>query len=275
MSELVLLHYNQPMTTSLAIAACTENEHDSVLLMVRKYVDEIREFGELVLKIADPGISRFEISGQQFEIENSRDKKGRPTEIAFLNEGQAMFLLTLMRNSPVVVAFKKALVKAFLELRDRVTQPSFVTADPAHGADLVVSADRTFRAYLRSARSSGLRLPAALQLANRLTLQRTGMDMLADMQIDPEAAAAQATALPDDLQPLRAWIDTRAESNVFYRLADIVLEAFPGLVGREFRGTMARSGPVLRAAGFRSKKMRLNGTPLTSYWFLPAQSKGE
>ncbi|MEK5765174.1 hypothetical protein VXE39_20790, partial [Acinetobacter junii] len=35
-----------------------------------------------------------------------------------LNEQQATFLMTLMRNSPRVIEFKKALVKAFFETRE-------------------------------------------------------------------------------------------------------------------------------------------------------------
>jgi hypothetical protein len=66
--------------------------------------------------------------------------------------------------------------------------PTFLTGNPSHGADLVVAADRTFRSFMRAARSSGLRLPQALAVANRQTLARTGMDMLAELGVVPEDA---------------------------------------------------------------------------------------
>lgn len=43
--------------------------------------------------------------------------RGRHTRYAVLNEQQSYFLMTLMRNSPRVIDFKKALVKAFFEAR--------------------------------------------------------------------------------------------------------------------------------------------------------------
>lgn len=112
-----------------------------------------------------------------------------------------MFLMTLMRNSEIVVAFKKALVKGFLELRDRVkaSQPAFTTQNLSHGADLVVAADRTFRGFLRSARSSGMSWALALQAANRQTIARTGTDMLHELGVVPEEPAAHIeTDRPQD-----------------------------------------------------------------------------
>ena len=41
----------------------------------------------------------------------------KATEYAILDEQQATFLMTLLKNSPRVIAFKKALVKAFFEAR--------------------------------------------------------------------------------------------------------------------------------------------------------------
>lgn len=185
MSELVLLHHNEPMTTSLAVAACTENEHASVLVMIQKYVDEFRSFGEVVFQIAEPGISRFQIGQREFEIANSRDKRGRPTEFAWLNEGQSTFLMTLLRNSPVVIQFKVALVKAFFELRDRLSAvspaPTFGAVN--HRADIWVSADRTFRAMMRSGRSAGLPLPSVLRRASEIAQRETGIDIITEMGV--------------------------------------------------------------------------------------------
>jgi phage regulator Rha-like protein len=182
MSEIVLLHHNEPMTTSLAVAAGTDNEHDSVILLVRKYLDDLENFGKVGFEMAPEGISRFEIGNSVVEVKNQRDSKGRRTEFAFLNEPQATLLITFMRNSDTVRRFKVALVKAFYELRDKLAAavppaPTFMAVD--HRADVIVSADRTFRAIMRSSRAVGLRLPRAIERANFVTRQQTGIDMLA------------------------------------------------------------------------------------------------
>ena len=65
----------------------------------------------------------------------------------------------------------------------------------SHGADIQVAADRTFRAITRSGRVAGLPLAAALRRANAVTLARTGIDMLADL--DAEDHLQQLESLPD------------------------------------------------------------------------------
>jgi phage regulator Rha-like protein len=196
MSELVLLHHNEPMTTSLAIADGTENTHQAIMKMVRTYVGQLQEFGRV----------GFEI--QPFETNGGFQTR----EIAFLNEPQATLLITFLRNSETVVRFKVALVKAFYELRDRLRgsqQPQFLTSNLSHGADLAVAADRTFRSFMRAGRSAGLALPAALRMANRQTFTRTGMDMLAELGVDPDAMTPAPVA-NSYLTPVaafgRAWL---------------------------------------------------------------------
>lgn len=179
MNDIVTLHHNEPMTTSLAIADGVEMEHASILKLIRNHVEDLAEFG---------GVG-FEI--QPFDTNGGKQWR----DVYFLNEQQSTLLITFMRNSPVVIAFKKALVRAFFAMRDRIqhrqpANPPFLTSNLSHGADLAVAADRTFRSFLRSARSAGLPLAAALRTANRQTLERTGTDMLAELDIVPEALAA-------------------------------------------------------------------------------------
>lgn len=168
-AELVLLHHNEPMTTSLAIAEGVEMTHHSVLVLIRKHAEHLAKFGPCEFQI---------------HVVDRPQGGGSNREVFFLNEQQATLLITFMRNSPIVIRFKVALVKAFFELRDRlkaVAAPQFTTGNLAHGADLVVAADRTFRSFLRAARSAGMPLPAALRVANQQTQTRTGMDMLAEL----------------------------------------------------------------------------------------------
>lgn len=92
-------------TTSAAIAVGVGLSHATVIKLVRRYQAEIGRFGPV----------RFEISNSGFEIRNST--RGRHTELAFLNEGQATFLISLMRNTAAVVEFKIRLVQEFIRMK--------------------------------------------------------------------------------------------------------------------------------------------------------------
>lgn len=251
MSDLVLLHHNEPMTTSETVAAGVEMEHKSVLQLLRKYLDDLNSLGRVAFEMRP-----FETAGGN-----------QWREIAFLNEGQAMFLMTLMRNTEKVVAFKLALVKAFLELRDRLTAvppaPTFETGNLGHGADLAVAADRTFRSFLRVARSAGLALPVALRVANAQTVQRTGMDMLAEIGLDPDRPPPlhpdEGVALDPLAEALGAWAAS-AEADRYYSIEAIVCEATglpPG--HKKLHRHLGKAGPMLRRLGFRRERVRASG----------------
>lgn len=251
MSDLVLLHHNEPMTTSLAIAEGTENTHQAIMKMVRTYVGQLQEFGEV---------------GFQIRL----NPQGSPTEFAFLNEPQATLLITFLRNSEIVVRFKVELVKAFYALRDNLQKIQgdaasgpFITRHPAHGADLAVAADRTFRSFLRAARSAGMALPAALRIANAKTVERTGMDMLAELQVDPDAAGGGAGVVIKVADPLAEALARWAADippGRTYSMSTILWEACgiePG--SKSFDRQAGKAGIVLRHLGFVVSTMRTGG----------------
>ena len=93
---------NEAVTTSLDIAEGTENDHASVIKLVRTYSSDLEEFGLLDFKSESTG--------------------GRPTEYAILNEDQATLLMTYMRNSEIVRTFKKRLVKEFRSMHNALQQ---------------------------------------------------------------------------------------------------------------------------------------------------------
>ncbi|MGE0156722.1 MAG: Rha family transcriptional regulator [Geobacter sp.] len=96
-TALVTLFDGNPVTTTLVLADGTENQHGSIIKLVRKYHDDLSEFGQV----------RFEIR---------LNTQGSPTEYAYLNEQQATLLMTYMSNTPIIRQFKKRLVAAFFEL---------------------------------------------------------------------------------------------------------------------------------------------------------------
>lgn len=67
-----------------------------------------------------------------------------------------------------------------------------------HRADVQVSADRIFRAMLRSGRSAGLRTTQALRRANQVALEKTGVDMLADLESSDLLAEPAAQPVRDN-----------------------------------------------------------------------------
>ncbi|WP_375647714.1 Rha family transcriptional regulator [Bartonella sp. CR84HXZ] len=89
------------VTTSLKIADGVGNSHATVIKLVRQNIEDFEEFGRV----------GFEIS--PFGTKGGRQKR----VIAILNEPQATLLMTYMRNNDTVRAFKKALVKAFYDLK--------------------------------------------------------------------------------------------------------------------------------------------------------------
>ena len=99
MYELVELKGNDVFTNSKVIADGTNNQHESVVAIIRKYEKDILDFGNI-------DFSDFK-SG----------KRGQPERVYYLNEEQATFVITLLRNSKIVVKFKKELVRQFYAMR--------------------------------------------------------------------------------------------------------------------------------------------------------------
>ena len=88
-------------TTSAAVAVGVGLPHPTVIKLVRRYQAEISRFGRV----------GFEI--QPFETSGGAQSR----EVAYLNEGQATFLISLMRNTAAVVEFKIRLVEEFIRMK--------------------------------------------------------------------------------------------------------------------------------------------------------------
>lgn len=105
---IVIIKDGDAVASTAIIAAGTENEHASVIALVRKYQADFEEFGRV----------RFEI--EPFETAGGKQSR----EVALLDEPQATLLMTFMRNTEIVRAFKKKLVREFWGLvqeRNRAT----------------------------------------------------------------------------------------------------------------------------------------------------------
>jgi phage regulator Rha-like protein len=99
----------QLVVDSRLIATELGIQHENLRRTIDKYLNELQGFGVFVFQNGKPP------EGTQV---------GRPERYCFLNEDQAIFLMTLSKNTPQVVACKIKLVTAFAEARKAITQPT-------------------------------------------------------------------------------------------------------------------------------------------------------
>lgn len=209
MSEIVILFNGQAVTTSLAIAAGTKSAHEPVIKLVRRYADDLREFGLLDFKSESSG--------------------GRPTEFAVLNEQQATLLLTYMRNSEIVRAFKKKLVKEFWSMAQKLRDMSLNRTRSRH---MAASAYKLMSTVLKDSREALGKMVAPhhfmieAKLVNwavsghfrgldRDTLTMAQLDLLGELEVKNAALILQGKKYDERKQELcsfaRAWALTHPE----------------------------------------------------------------
>lgn len=103
MDNLVFLAPNtqEPFTTSDVIATFAGIQHHTVTRLIQQHEADFKEFGSL-----------------RFEIEVRKRKVGATTAKHYqLNEEQATLLMTYLKNTAQVRAFKKELVRQFYAMR--------------------------------------------------------------------------------------------------------------------------------------------------------------
>lgn len=101
MYDLVEVRKDEVFTNSKVIAEGTNNKHHAIQQLISKYESDFTEFGQLA----------FEMRAVKYSRGTNEEK------IYLLNEEQATFAITLLRNSKVVVKFKKELVRQFYAMR--------------------------------------------------------------------------------------------------------------------------------------------------------------
>lgn len=105
-NDLVKLKGNDAFTDSMIVADGTGVTHKKIKLAITKNQKYLEKFG---------GIS------VQYQTENNAGR-GRPETFYLLNEQQATFLITLLKNTETVVEFKAELVRQFYEMRRFILQ---------------------------------------------------------------------------------------------------------------------------------------------------------
>lgn len=93
----------EPYTLSSIVADFADVKHRHLKILLNKHKEDFEQFGKVTFKI-------------------SPSEAGQMVRDYILNEQQATLLITYLRNTKPVRAFKKELVKAFFEMRDEVAK---------------------------------------------------------------------------------------------------------------------------------------------------------
>lgn len=98
--ELTFNYKDEAFTDSRILAQGADVEHRAVIQLITNHLDDVSEFGRVAFQMIP-----FETNGGIQKMKVCR-----------LNEQQATFVISLMKNTKPVVAFKKELVKQFYKM---------------------------------------------------------------------------------------------------------------------------------------------------------------
>lgn len=193
MSEIIELTVTNgiPTTTSLAVAERFGKRHDNVLRDIDR-LECSKEFRTLNFE----EVTHKYVNG----------KGGVQTGLAYNLTKDGFMFLAMGFTGKEAAAWKERYIAAFnameAELLARITADQIPKSDGqlflSHRADIFVAADRSFRAAMRSGRSAGLKMPQVLRRANLIALEKTGIDMLAELRAEDHLADLEAQQASSD-----------------------------------------------------------------------------
>ncbi len=96
---------NEPRISSWLLKDGFQVEHRAIVRLIKKYKNEFEEFGDMASEL-------------QFVSKTG----GRPVEAFILNEEQALYLGTLLKNSAHVRTYKRKLVHEFSRMKNLLLQ---------------------------------------------------------------------------------------------------------------------------------------------------------
>ncbi|MCP4393966.1 MAG: Rha family transcriptional regulator [Alphaproteobacteria bacterium] len=111
MNELVILDKKTPVVDSLNMAEGFDIQHRSIYRLITEYEKDLKSFGKVRLEITP-------------------SESGQNRKHALLNEEQATFLATLLKNTKKSVQFKKELVKEFYRVKTALNLSIYQQKDP-------------------------------------------------------------------------------------------------------------------------------------------------
>lgn len=175
-SELVFLKKRssklEPYTTSEVVAEGTGVTKRKIHDAVRRYQNELESFGVL--------------ASYRAETPDNREG-GRKAVQYILNEQQATFLVTLLKNTPTVVAFKKELVRQFYDMRRELEKRKQLRTE---GKPIRRSLTDALRDSGENERMHGHAYGAYTDLAYRLTTGKSAAQLRRERGALKKAVAA-------------------------------------------------------------------------------------
>lgn len=172
MNHLVFLTPNtrEPFTTSDVIAEFAEVKHHAIQQMIQKHESDFKEFGKLAFEMRP--------------LPESRTKQ--KAKIYYLNEEQATLLMTYLKNTAQVRAFKKELVRQFYAMRTELYK---VQMAKASRRPVRVSMTDAIQA-LPDSPHKAMKYGQYTDLAYKLALGRTARQLRKDRGADKRATAS-------------------------------------------------------------------------------------
>lgn len=161
----------EPYTTSLVVADETDNEHRSVLQLIRNNLADFNEVGRVAFEM------------RPFDTAGGVQRR----DIALLDEPAATLLVTYLRNNEKVRGFKKRLVRGFYAMRQvLLDQAAVQPAIPqTYAQALRAAADEAERADRAEAERD-----LALERAESIQPSADAWDRLSELGADYEVDVA-------------------------------------------------------------------------------------
>lgn len=164
----------QPTTTSLAIAEHFGKRHDNVL----QSIENLECSNEFYL-----------LNFQEVTHKYVNGKGAVQTGKAYNVTKDGFMFLAMGFTGKEAAAWKERFIAAFNAMERQLLENTAAqklqrpveTLFLSHGADIMVAADRTFRSLVRSGRQAGLPTGKAIHRANSITRERTGIDLLHEL----------------------------------------------------------------------------------------------
>ena len=194
MDIVTLNQAKEPVTTSLAIALGTEVQHKNLMELIKTHLDRLERFGGVAFET------------QPFETAGGTQKR----EVAILNERQATLLITYMRNSEVVLAFKDRLVDAFFRLVDqqrRAAMPTFTLK-------------QALKQALESEEAREIAEQKVAELSTKVESMQAKVKTLDAIAVDEDKAMSLRDAANTLNLPQNEFIKLCIENGIIYRAWD-------------------------------------------------------
>jgi anti-repressor protein len=145
---------DQFVVDSRLIAQNLDIEHRAFIQTIKKYLSEVEEFGVVTFEMSKP-------------LEGSSG--GRPEIYCFLNEDQSTYVMSLSRNSNIVRACKRNLVRAFKEAKAVIKEVIPQQSDRIRELELMVELQNAERLNTESQNNLILKREAVINLLPPVT----------------------------------------------------------------------------------------------------------